>query len=81
MYQHADCKKQSLFSIRVPTILAELPEKKNCESFIKKHNCDKEEVQIFDIYCRFFVCTSPLAVITVVGLLDVLPSSLTTRSR
>ena len=47
--------------------------RKNFGSFFKKHNRD-EKIQFFDIYRGFFsvVCTSPLAVITVGGLLDVL---------
>ena len=35
--------------VRKPTILAELPERKNCGSFFKKHN-RHEQVQFFDIY-------------------------------
>ena len=27
--------------VRIPMILAELPERKNCESFFKKHNRDE----------------------------------------
>ena len=39
--------------IRVPMILTEFPQRKNCGSFFKKHNFD-EQVHLFDIYRRFF---------------------------
>ena len=39
----------------IPMILTEFPQGKNCGSFFKKHNFIKQ-VQLFDIYCRFFSC-------------------------
>ena len=59
--------------VGIPMILTELPERKNCGSFFKKHN-RHEQVQFIDVYtvASSLVCTSPLAVITVVGLLDLL---------
>ena len=36
-------------------IFAELPERKNCGSFFKNHK-RHEQVQFFDIHCRFFSC-------------------------
>ena len=42
--------------IRVPMIFAEFPQGKNCGSFFKMHNCD-EEVEFFDVYSGFFVCS------------------------
>ena len=40
-------------AVRTPMILTELPERKNCGSFIKKHNFD-EQVQLFDKKRRSF---------------------------
>ena len=52
--------------IRVPMFFAEFPQWKHCGSFLKNH-------KLFDFAVAFlFVRTSPLAVITVGGLLDVL---------
>ena len=61
--------------IRVPMFFAEFHQGKYCGSFFKKHNFD-EQVQLLDnTVVSALVCTSPLAVTTVVGLLDVLMAS------
>ena len=53
-------------------ILTEFPRGKNCGSFLKKHNfvTNKSNCLTFSV-ASSLVCTSPSAVITVVGLLDV----------
>ena len=58
--------------VSIPMILTELPERKNCGSFFKKQN-RHEYVQFFDENRCFLSCLHlAVAVITVVGLLDVL---------
>ena len=42
-------------AVSIPMILAELPERKNCGSFFKKHICH-ESVQFFDMYRCLFFC-------------------------
>ena len=65
----------------VPMVLEELPERKNCWSFFKKHNChEKRSNSLTYTVASSLVCTSPLAVITVVGHLDVLMVSKTQQS-
>ena len=39
----------------IPMIFTEFHQGKNCGCFFKKHNFDKQ-VQVFDIFCRFFSC-------------------------
>ena len=41
--------------INLPMILAELPDRKNCGCFFKKHH-RHEQVQVFDIYLGVFSC-------------------------
>ena len=58
--------------VNIPMILAELPDRKNCGSFFKKHN-GHEKVQFFDVDRCVFSCLH-LAVGRhhVIGLLNVL---------
>ena len=55
--------------VGIPLIVAELPERKNCGSFFKKHY---RHNSLTCTVASSLVCTSPLAVMTVVGLPGVL---------
>ena len=54
----------------MPMILTEFPQGKNCRSFFKKHNFEEKSNCLTYTVAFSFVCTSSLAVTTVVGFLE-----------
>ena len=56
----------------IPMILTEFHQGENSRNFFKKHTLTNKSNCLTYTVASSFVCTSPLAVITVVGLLDVL---------
>ena len=58
--------------VSVHMIFAEFPHGKNCGSFFKKHTCHEYRSNSLTYTVASLVCTSPLAVITVVGFFDIL---------
>ena len=61
--------------IRVSVFIAKLSERQYCWRFLEDFHC-QEYTQFFDINCGLFVRLHPLAVMTVVGLLDVVKVSI-----
>ena len=67
--------------VSIPIIFAELPEWKNCGCFLRSITVANESNSLTYTVASSLVCTSPLAVITVVGLLDILMLSNSAESR
>ena len=56
--------------IRVSVFIAKLSERQDCWSVFEDFHC-QQKIQFFDINCGLScVCTSPLAIMTIVGLHD-----------